>query len=199
MEKFLQQFSKSDKFVFKFVIIAFLLFLLSLSISCKTLEQKSSSETVEKESTEITNDKDVKTSTNEEIKDRVIVNVPQSNNAEVMAMFDIMMKQLNTSKSSGSNSYNSRYDAELKQWVIDFTVAQTKDKETITSTDIKTEKSFEENINEYLKTKGIPWWIWLIVLFAFRNEIYFIISLFLPLKTFSIFKGKNNNPPHPAS
>lgn len=199
MENYFTNFSKSDKFVFKFTLIAFLLFLFSLFFSCKTLEQKSSSETTTKESTEITKDTDVKTSVSEEIKDRVIVNVPQSNNQEVMAMFDIMMKQLNTSKTSGSNSYNSRYDENLKQWVIDFTVAQSKQKETNVVAETKTEKSFEENVNEYLKTKGIPFWVWLIVLFAFRNEIYFILSLFLPLKVISIFKGKNNNPRPPQS
>ena len=144
-------------------IVLLTVFIGSLS-SCSTLGKIAKKETVTN-ATEVvkTDNKEISTTrTSEAIQDRVIINVPESDNKELMDMFNSMMKQMNISKSSGSNSYNSKYNEELKQWVIDFTVAQTLNKEKEKVTDTKSEKTFEQSVDEYIKKIVIPWWVYAI-------------------------------------
>lgn len=170
--------SKDNKRRLFITFIVLITILLGALSSCSTLG-KTTKKNSEIKSTELvtTDNKEKETvKTSEAIQDRVVINVPESDNKELMKMFNSMMSKLNTSKSSGSNSYNSKYDEELKQWVIDFTVAQTLNKEKEKVTDTKSEKTFEQNIDEYIKKIVIPWWIYLIAFVLLYPNIEKIIK-----------------------
>lgn len=157
--------------------------LIILSSSCLSSKKVSdkNSETKEKESTSVIGQTTEEVKTNGEIKDRIIINVPESDNKELLAMFDSAMKQMNTSKISGTNSYTSRYDEETRQLVIDFIIAQTQDKIKDSSVDTKSEKSFEQQTDEYFSSKisNIPWWFWLILFLWFLPQIISRVKLII--------------------
>ena len=169
---------KQIKLTLRIVILLFTFYAVA---SCSALSKTKESNKVT-ESTEVTNTKEESkdiTVVSEPIKDRVIINVPKSDNTELTAMFNQMMKQINTSKSSGSNSYNSKYDEELKQWVIDFTVAQTQNKEKELIKDTNTTNTFKQNVDEYIKTIKVPWWLYLIAFIYFFPQIKsFLTTIF---------------------
>lgn len=161
--------------------------------SCSTLGKttEKNKETVKTEIVTKDNTETETTKTSEAIQDRVVINVPESDNKELMEMFNSMMSKLNTSKSSGSNSYNSKYDEELKQWVIDFTVAQTLNKEKEKVTDTKSEKTFEQNIDEYIKKIVIPWWIYLIAFVLLYPNIEKIIKTIFNIVSKIVIPARN--------
>jgi hypothetical protein len=168
------------KTYFKRFLATLLFFMILCTTSClgsKKVTEKSS-ETTEK--TEVTQDSTTKIDTSGEIKDTIIVNVPETDNEEVRLMFETMLRQLNTSKSSGSNSYTSRYDKETNQLMIEYIIGQTQNKEVSSEKDTKIEKSFEESIDEYVKKFVIPWWMYAIVVFMLRKEIFWVISKLFP-------------------
>ena len=169
--------------------IIILVILLSLFVqgclgSKKVSEKSKTTNTTEK--TESKKDSTTHVETSGEIKDRIVINVPPADNEATEKSIEAILKMLNTSKSSGSNSYVSRYDEETRQLVIDFIVAQTQNKTTETNQETNSEKSFEEQTDEYISKKvtAIPWWIYVIVVFLFRKQIFgWIIELFPALKT----------------
>jgi len=180
MKTFFENHSKIDRVVFYLYSIFFISIFLLAFTSCATLKKDSESETTTTSLTEKKKDSVKITETSGAIKDQIIVNVPASDNAEVMRLFNEMMGKMNTSKSSGSNSYSSRYDEANKQWVIDFLVAQTKNEATTVKEDSKTEETFEQKIDKYVKQIVIPWWIYAIVIFIFAKQIIWFISMFYP-------------------
>ncbi len=161
-----------------------LLFLVVITTSClgskKVLE--SNKETNTKEKTEVKKDSVSNTTTNAEIKDRIVINVPETDNTELMEMFNSLLHRLNTSKTSGSNSYQMRYDEETKQLIADIKVAATKFQDTKVTSDTTKEKSFEEKTDDYIskKIKTIPWWLYGIAAFLMRKHILAILSFFIP-------------------
>jgi hypothetical protein len=175
----------------KILILLLFISLTSCLGSKKTAEKESI--TKEKESTSIIATGTEVTKLNGEIKDRIIINVPETDNKDLLEMFDKAMRQLNTSKSSGSNSYNSKYDEDTRQLVIDFIVGQTEDKIKDTTTDTKTDSSFEQEVTENTKKviKIIPWWIWLIAGIWFLPQILSRVQLLLnPISL--LIKNKKN-------
>lgn len=169
--------------------------LLTGCLATKKISKKSKVTTIT-EKTEIKKDSVSIIETNREIKDRIVINVPESDNEEVMRMFDVLLGQMNASKSSGSNSYKSTYDKETRQLVIDFIIGQTEDKKTDTFSDIKVEKSFTQQIDEYIKKIVIPWWIWVAVAYYFKGAIIGVLGFFFPqigiIKTFSDFRRRKS-------
>lgn len=165
----------------KLIYIIFLAILLTSCLGSKKIFDKNKV-TTQTESSEVTKDSTSESKKNLGIKDTLIVNVPKSDNKEVMAMFEVLMKQLNTSKSSGSNSYSSKYDAEKDQLIIEFMVAATENIKTISNSDTKTEKSFEEQTDEYVSKKitALPWWAYVIGIWLLRSHIIGIIAIFIP-------------------
>lgn len=115
------------------------------------------------------------------INDRIVVNVPETDNTEVMQMFNVLLQRLNTSKTSGNNSYNLRYDEETKQLIADIKVAASKISASKISSDKSTETSFEEVTDAYIskKVKSIPWWFWAILVFWFLPQIISRVKLVL--------------------
>jgi hypothetical protein len=163
IDSYFGNFSKIDKIVFKTCIMIFIILLFSGCMATKKTSDKETATT--SSTTQVDTKKDEeKTTTNEAIKDNIVINVPESNNAEAMRMFNEMMKQMNSSKSSGSNSYNSRYDEENRKWIIDFIVAQTENKEKSSESDkaSTSDTTFDQKVDDYIKKIVIPWWMYLI-------------------------------------
>ena len=151
--------------------ILLIVFLSSCLGSKKVME--SNKEVKSSENTEIKKDSVSNTVTSQAIKDRIVINVPETDNAELMEMFNSVLHRLNTSKTSGANSYQMRYDEETKQLIADIKVAATKFQETKVTSDTKIEKTFEEKTDEYIskKVKSMPWWFWLGIVVWFLPQI----------------------------
>lgn len=168
--------------------IALILILVLLS-SClgtkKTVENKNDKTSVEK--SENTSSTKTETETSKPITDQIIINVPESDNVEVMQMFEKLLRNLNTSKTSGSNSYSLRFDEELRQLVADIQIAQTKNEKVSELNSSVSEKSFDQTVSEtsVKVVKLIPWWVWVLFgVVALPNIINALKLLINPLKAF---------------
>jgi hypothetical protein len=165
----------------KLIYIILPIFLLTSCLGSKKIFDKTT-EIKEQDKSSIIKDSTANTETSGAIEDRIVINIPESDNEEVTAMFEALMKQLNTSKSSGNNSYQLRYDEELKQLIADFKIAQTQNKKTEVNSDAKSEISYSKVIDEYIekKIKIMPWWIYVIIAFFLRKHIIGLIAIFIP-------------------
>jgi len=106
--------------------------------------------------------------TNKAIDDKIVTPVPQTGNAEMDARFDALLSAMNTSKSSGDNSYKRYYDQKTRELIEEFKIGETSSEKTDVNESEKIEKTFEEQQNEYFKKKitTMPWYLWL-ALFIF--------------------------------
>lgn len=160
-----------------------ILILLILFTSCLGTKKvtETNKETTQIEKTEIKKDSVSSEVVNKKIDDAITIEVPVSD-PEVDAKIDEILSKLNMSKSSGDNSYRFYYDAQLRELRAEFEIGETKDKEVVKSSEIVSEKSFEERTDEYIskKIKIIPWWGWLVLVFLLRKYIVGFIGIFIP-------------------
>lgn len=141
--------------------------------SCALTKQKS--DKITKTTSEVTKiiDTTTKTTVNKAIKDNVTTQVIRTEDPELDKKIDAILSRLNTTKSSGDNSYRFYYDAKLRELKAEFEVAKTQDSSSNTSSDIKIEKTFDQQVDEYIKKIVVPWWIYAI-------GIFLLIKLLLP-------------------
>lgn len=195
MQNYINDFSKSDKMMFKIAIALLALFAILSFSNCATLKKEKETTTKETEFKESKRDSATTIIINNPIRDRIIQQAPISDNPELIRMFDEMMEKMNTSKQSGDNSYNSKYNRDLRQWVIDFTVGQTKNQNTKTATEIKEEKSFDQNVDEYIKKQKFPWWIYIVAIVLLWPTIMKILVMVFPTtRLVSVYKRMRNIP-----
>jgi len=177
--------TRLDKLLF-FIGMVALFFTLLFFTSCGVLKKEKTTETKQTEIVKESKDSTSTTETNKAIKDNITINVPKSDNKEVQIMLDDILRRLNTSKSSGDNSYKFYYDEKLRQLQAEFNVAKTENISTDTNQKKESEKTFEQNVEEYKKKIVTSWWTWLIVAFLLRKQIFGILSfIFPPLRTIS--------------
>ena len=166
-----------------------LLIILSFLTSCALSKRSKETNTSQIEKTEVKKDSSTSIKTNKAINDEVSTQVTTTDDEELDKKVDEILASLNTSKKSGDNSYKFYYDKELRELRAEFKVAQTKDSIANVNNSSNTEKTFEQQIDEYVKKIVIPWWIYLIVVFLLRKQILSIITFFFPqikaLRTFS--------------
>jgi len=138
--------------------------ILTLFTSCSTLKniKDKESETKITELTEKSTDTLQKTDTNKAIKDDIAIPIPQGTSPEVTKELIDLVKRMQSSKSSGDNSYKFWYDEQLQQLRLRVEIAETQSRQIATESNTKKEKTFEENINEYVKKQVIPWWLYAI-------------------------------------
>lgn len=168
----------------KKIIIVFILVTFTSCLGSKKITEKNN-KSVKNEITVSNKDSVSNTNTkiNKGVKDKIIIDVASSGSTECDDKIDEILKKLNTSKISGGNSYKSRYDAETRQLLVDFIIAQTEDKEKTldTNSEFQSEKSLEEktseNINKVIKV--VPWWLWAILIFWFAPQIIEKLQLIL--------------------
>lgn len=158
--------SKAEK-ILSYILIGLLVV---SCFSCSSFKESSkNSVTKEKQSSVLVKDSTAKIETSLPIKDNIVINVPRSEDEALNKALDAILSNLNTSKTSGNNSYRSTYDAENQRLLIEFLIGQTQNKEVATAVDSKTEISFEQQTDEYFKKKmkALPWWIYLIAFIYF--------------------------------
>jgi hypothetical protein len=167
------------KLTHKALFIIFLILFTSCLGTKKVTDKEAVTTKTEKTTTKT--DSTSKVDTNLGINDRIVVNVPQANDENTTKLVDAILSQLNTSKSSGGNSYTSSYDKETRKLVIDFIIASTQNKETRSAVKTDTEQTFEQTVTENTKkvVKMIPWWLWLIVGVWFLPQIINRVKLIL--------------------
>ena len=168
------------KFTYKLILI-----IIAFSLTgCLGSKKVSDSSLIIKQSdkTEINNDSSNVTNTNRAIYDRFYTPIPSTGNAEFDSMIDDILLRLNTSKQSGTNSYNQTYNPQKRQIETDFTIGETKDVKIDTNKKTTTEKSFEQTADEYVykKITTLPWWAYVIAAFFLRSHIVAILSFFIP-------------------
>jgi hypothetical protein len=162
----------------KIIAVCILILLGSCKSFKKTTETKSTKQNVQ---TEIKRDSIATLEINKPIKDVVEIQVPKSDNAEVQIMFERLLQQMNTSKTSGSNSYRSSFDPETGKLLIEYLIGQTENIKTATNHEIN---STDQMIIESEKTvkeviKRIPFWIWIIAFVYFGPTIFKKIQFFV--------------------
>lgn len=89
---------------------------------------------------------------------------------------------------SGGNSLKGSYDPETMLLELKAFIAETQNKDLQTNTDTSvgtnkkesSEKTLEQQLDEYIEKKTIPWWVYAIGLFLLRNHILAIVGFFIP-------------------
>src|SRR5690606_36874900 len=113
--------------IYSYILIIFSIFAF---LSCSTFKESSKrSVTREKQNTVLVKDSTAKIETSLPIKDNIVINVPRSQDEALNKALDAILSNLNTSKTSGNNSYKSTYDAENQRLLIEFLIGQTQNKD----------------------------------------------------------------------
>ena len=79
---------------------------------------------------------------------------------------------------------------------MEASIGETKNTATNSNKSKNTEKSFEQQIDEYIykKIKVMPWWMYGIIAFLFRNQLVGLLSFFFSgirsIKSFSDLRKK---------
>lgn len=170
------QMPNSLKAIIYFCIMALIVILIAaLPLGCqsakKVTEIESTSKSIEK--SEKVSDSTSNKQVNGAIKDQITTPVGTTGDAKCDDKIDEILKKLNTSKSSGGNSYKLRYDEETRQLLIDFIIAQTESEQVNTNTSSVSESTFEEKTDTYIskKIRSIPWWFWVGLIIWFLPQI----------------------------
>lgn len=174
------------------------LIILILFSSClgtkKVIENTSSKKSIEK--SEVKKDSSKVVEKNKSISDKLDLTVPSSKtddkdfNKKVDAKVDEILAKLNTTKTSGDNSYKLYYNLLKRQVEFEAKIGETKNETTATNNEEKKETSTEEKIDSYISKKFtvIPWYIWLIAVIWFLPTIINkVILIATPFKSISKF------------
>ena len=157
----------------KYLVIMYIIFSLLLALSftsclgSKTVSEKSKI-TKETEKVEVKVDSSSIEKINSKIDDEISTTVQPTGDPILDAKIDAILSKVNTTKTSGDNSYKFYYDEKLRQLRAEFAIGETKDSEVIVEKEEKIEKTFDEKQDEYFKKKvtTMPWYLWL-ALFVF--------------------------------
>ena len=167
--------------------IAFILIFISLN-SClgvrKIVEKKTISKEIEK--TDLKTDSVNLLVKNNPINDKIDISVPESKtpdldfNKAVNDRVDEILSKLNTSKTSGDNSYKLYYNLLKRQLNFEANIGETLNEKTNVSSEKTSEKSFEQQTDEYIskKVSRIPWWLYVIAAVWFGPIIVNKIKFF---------------------
>lgn len=175
-------------------VIIFFIFLLFSCSTFKSVSKKEAETFKESKLKEISDS--INTSyINKSIEDKTHLKVTKSKtkdsvfNAAVNEKVDEILKGIDISKKSGENSYRVWYDLNEKKIKVHVKVGETKSTE-VSKTDFKNlEKTSIEKIKEEWKKIKIPLWVYLIVVFLFRRQVFSIIGFFFPsIKKIKSFK-----------
>lgn len=193
------------------VTIVYFLCILLLS-SClgtkKIVEKKAIKNTTEK--VEVKKDSTNVVEKNRAIADKLDVAVPKAKTSDanfnkiVDEKVDEILAKLNTTKTSGDNSYRLYYNLLKRQVEFEAKIGETQNENTSTNSEEKTEKTTEEVIDTYIykRVTTMPWYLWVAIYFMFFDgKIASLLSNFIPqlrgatsiLSMFSLLKKKNDN------
>ena len=169
---------------------------------------------VEKKATKVTTEKvEVKKDStnvvekNKAISDKLDVAVTNAKttdadfNKKVDQKVDEILAKLNTTKTSGDNSYKLYYNLLKRQVEFEARIGETQNENTTTNSEEKTEKTTDEIIDTYIYTRitTVPWYLWIALYFMFFDgKIASLLSNFIPqlkgaTSILSLLKKKNDN------
>ena len=122
-------------------------------------------------------------------------------NKKVDQKVDEILAKLNTTKTSGDNSYKLYYNLLKRQVEFEARIGETQNENTTTNLQEKTEKTTDEIIDTYIYTKitTAPWYLWIALYFMFFDgKIASLLSNFIPqlkgaTSILSLLKKKNDN------
>lgn len=114
---------------------------------------------------------------NKAIADKLDIAVPKSNtndavfNKRVNEKVDEILAKLNTTKTSGDNSYKLYYNLLKRQIEFEAKIGETQNSTTATNSEDTREQSVEGKIETYIYKKVVtaPWYFWLLFYFIFLD------------------------------
>ena len=164
----------------KLILLGLVLIMTSCFGTKKTVEKTTT--TNEKEKIESVSDSVSKVTINKAIDDKITTKIAETGDADLDARIDEILSKINTSKSSGSSSYNLYFNKKTRELIAELKIGQTQDSISSTSNVLIVEKTTQELITEYSETirNMIPWWLWVIVAFFLLPHILKILSIFNP-------------------
>ncbi len=150
-------------------------FLLVLTISsCRSVKSvsRTNKQTKVTEKKEVTTDSTNVVERNREINNEYVIPLKTADSLtnkrikQVLANFKAGVK-------SGSNSTRIVFDEDALAFKIAAIVGETQNQTISAGSEVKTEKSFEENTDEYIskKIRSIPWWFYALIVFWFFPQI----------------------------
>ena len=190
----------------KKIVLLFICIILTGCLGTKKIvEKQATKNTTEK--VEVKKDSINVIEKNKAIADKLDVSVPKAKtpdidfNKKVDEKVDEILAKLNTTKTSGDNSYRLYYNLLKRQVEFEAKIGETKNDNTTTKPEEKTEKTTEEIIDTYIykRITTMPWYLWGAIYFMFFDgKIASLLSNFIPqlrgaTSILSIFKKKNDN------
>jgi hypothetical protein len=144
--------------------------------------KKVSEKSVEKttvETTAIKKDSTALTVVNKPIADKVSLPVPLAKSTDssfdsaVNDKVDQILSKLNTTKSSGDNSYTLYYDLLSRQLNFEAAIGETVNQSTTSDSKLIKNKSTAEEVDSYVskKVNQLPWYVWVIAAIILLNQI----------------------------
>lgn len=161
-----------------------LLLLISSLHSCTTFkkatEQKTETTTSDilRSSTKI--DSTTLTEINRGIKDNFAVSL-RTNNKSLDSLLELKFEGFNSVKTSGSNSFSTRFNKEDFTLGFEAIVGETKNIESKTEKDQNTEQTFTSEVDSYFSEKisKLPFWVYIVAVIFFAPRILAGVSSIL--------------------
>lgn len=190
----------------KKIVLLFICIILTGCLGTKKIVEKQATKTTT-EKVEVKKDSINVVEKNKAIADKLDVSVPKAKtpdidfNKKVDEKVDEILAKLNTTKTSGDNSYRLYYNLLKRQVEFEAKIGETQNENTTTNSEEKTEKTTEEIIDTYIykRITTMPWYLWGAIYFMFFDgKIASLLSNFIPqlrgaTSILSIFKKKNDN------
>ena len=190
----------------KKIVLLFICIVLTGCLGTKRIVEKKATK-VTTEKVEVKKDSTNVVEKNKAIADKLDVAVPNAKtsdadfNKKVDQKVDEILAKLNTTKTSGDNSYKLYYNLLERQVEFEARIGETQNENTTTNLQEKTEKTTDEIIDTYIYTRitTVPWYLWIALYFMFFDgKIASLLSNFIPqlkgaTSILSLLKKKNDN------
>jgi len=190
----------------KKIVLLFICIVLTGCLGTKRIVEKKATK-VTTEKVEVKKDSTNVVEKNKAISDKLDVAVPNAKtsdadfNKKVDQKVDEILAKLNTTKTSGDNSYKLYYNLLKRQVEFEARIGETQNENTTTNSEEKTEKTTDEIIDTYIYTRitTVPWYLWIALYFMFFDgKIASLLSNFIPqlkgaTSILSLLKKKNDN------
>tara|TARA_B110000967_G_scaffold209539_1_gene266154 strand:+ start:3082 stop:3657 length:576 start_codon:yes stop_codon:yes gene_type:complete len=190
----------------KKIALLFICIVLTGCLGTKKIVEKQATKTTT-EKVEVRKDSTNVVEKNKAIADKLDVAVPNAKtsdthfNKKVDQKVDEILAKLNTTKTSGDNSYKLYYNLLKRQVEFEAKIGETQNENTSTNSEEKTENTNEEILDTYIykRITTVPWFLWIAFYFIFFDgKIASLLSNFIPqlrgaTSILSLFKKKNDN------
>ena len=148
-----------------------IIIVLTLFVSCGPLKKirDRTSITKETEITETSRDSIKILETTKEINEKASVKVPESNTGDkdfdeaVDRAVTNILNAVNIRKTSGDNYLNMYFDEKERRMVLEARIAETQNSEIVVSSDTKTERTFDQQVEEITTKIKRSYWTYILL------------------------------------